>query len=281
MKTKRLIIILSIVAVLVLIVVLSSTVFTLKKVEINFYDKSDQLIEDNNTLNHYSENDIKAIIDSAGFKYGKNMLLIKKKPYIQKLESANPYLKVIGITSKFPNKLVIKAAEREEYYYTQISSGKYAILDGELKLLNIVDQVDPYNYIRLDIKLSDVTVGEFYNTSDEQKIISQVSSELHICTLDTNKAILLFESISLSYSSTTENPTAQCYWLQLDTRVSAVNGTNIAGVKFSIEGAENNLDKKMEKAIIAYNTLLQEDNAKTQTGTIKVYNNLRTVWIAD
>ena len=81
MKTssKRLLIILSVLAIIILLVVLNSTVFTLKKVEVNFYNTQDQLIEDNNTLTHFNEESIDDIIDSAKFKFGKTIFLIKKQ----------------------------------------------------------------------------------------------------------------------------------------------------------------------------------------------------------
>ena len=58
MKKKRLIILLSIFAVLVLVVVLSSTVFTLKTVVVNFYNADDKLVDDI-TKNHYFNSDEK------------------------------------------------------------------------------------------------------------------------------------------------------------------------------------------------------------------------------
>lgn len=278
MKTKRLIILISVIAVIVLLVVLNSTVFTLKKVEINFYDKNDQLIEDNNTLTHFDQSSIQQIISSADFKFGKNMFLIKKKPYIDALEKNNAYLKVIDITSVFPNKLVVKVVEREDFYSVNLDNGKYAILDGELKVLNIVDSLDKYSTISSSIDVDNVEIGSFINFTDEQKILKQVQTYLYNCTFDTPKAIAFIEGINVNFDYMTDNPTQDCLWLNIQTRKTNALGDNVAGVKLSIENASLNLEEKIYKALEAYNTCLQEDLSKTQSGTIKVFNNLQTIW---
>ena len=282
MKTKRLIIILSIIAVFVVVVVLSSTVFTLKKVEINFYDKNDVLIEDNNTLQYFSQDSIEGIIKSGNFKFGRNMFLLKKKPYYSRLESKNPYLKVIDITAKFPDTLVVKVVEREEFYYTNLANNKCAILDGELKLLNIVDnsQVDPYDYIYIDLDLGQATIGEFYNSTDSQKVLSQVKDNLYISTLDTLKAIQLIQSVDISLNYMTENTVEKCLWLDIQTRQTDSTGSTLAGVKISIENPAQNLEDKIYKALVAYNTFLTdaEHLTKTQTGIITVRDDLEFGW---
>lgn len=281
MKTKRLIAIISIIAVLVLLIVLNSTVFTLKKVEINFYNTNDELIEDNNTLNHFDQSSIDEIIKSAKFKYGKNMFLVKKAPYIKTLEQANPYLKVIGITRVFPNKLVVKVVEREDFYKANLTNGKVAILDGELKVLNIVDSIDDYAIIDSKMTLDNVTPGDFITSSDEQNVLKTVKDHLYTCTFDTPRAIALIESIEVKSSYMTENPTLNCLWVNIVTRKTNANGDNVAGVTIRIENATTNLEQKIVNAFMAYNTALQEDISKTQSGYITVYNNLSTFWTQD
>ena len=286
MKTKRLIIILSIIAVFVVVVVLSSTVFTLKKVEINFYDKNDVLIEDNDTLQHFSQESIKSIIDSGKFKFGRNMFLLKKKGYYSQLESANPYLKVIDITAKFPDTLIVKVVEREEFYYTNLSNGKSAILDGELKVLSIVNSadIDPYNYVYVDMDLTEAVAGKFYNSTKKQQVLASLKDNLYISTLDTTKAIQLLESVEIKLDFMSENSVEKCLWINMISRQTNKQGSTVAGVKFSIENASVNLEDKVYKAIVAYNTFLDSENAehltKTQTGVIRVYDNLEFAWSA-
>ena len=90
MKKKSLIIMLSIIGFIVLVVVLSSTIFSLKKVNLTFYS---------NTLRLTNKNE--EIISSGNFKYNQSIFFIDKKKYISNLEKNNPYLKVINIETNF------------------------------------------------------------------------------------------------------------------------------------------------------------------------------------
>ncbi len=288
MKTssKRLLIILSVLAIIILLIVLNSTVFTLKKVEVNFYNTQDQLIEDNNTLTHFNEESIDDIIDSAKFKFGKTIFLIKKQPYINRLELKNPYLKVISITARFPNKLVIKVAEREVLYATPLANSKYALLDGELKVLEIVDSIDAFSCVVVDLELDTLQAGTFVKGEKQYSILKQFAPCMQVCTFNTQETIALVESVSLEYGHLTGSQTEQGYWLNIKTRTQNKEGSAVAGVSLRIEDSAKDLEDKLYKAWVAYNTLLTSDVSKTQSGTITVtYDNTgdtdyNVVWTA-
>ncbi len=131
MKNKRLAICLSIFAFLVILIVLSSTIFALNQVSLSFLSPTDR-------LNGKGED----IVKSVDFKFGQNVLFANKKGYISQLEKNNPYLKVINIETIFPNKFVINAVERQELFAIKLANNSYAIVDGDFKVLEIVE-----NYI--------------------------------------------------------------------------------------------------------------------------------------
>ena len=128
MKNKRLAICLSIFTSLVVLIILSSAIFALSKVELVFLSNTDELTGLNNQ-----------IVTDANFKKGQNVLFLNKNSYISKIEKNNPYIKIINIETIFPNRLVINAVERQETFAVKLSNNSYAIIDEEFKVLYIAN----------------------------------------------------------------------------------------------------------------------------------------------
>ena len=153
-KTKILTIFLSVLAGITLLVVLSSTLFSVGEIKLEF--KSQKIV-----LSEVSETEI---ISSSGLKKGTSVFLIDKTSMSKNLEKTYPYLKVLSIETKFPNKVIINAIERDEVFAFQ-QSEKYIITDSDLKVLKIVsgDYVsNNENAIKvLDFDDCDVEVGQF------------------------------------------------------------------------------------------------------------------------
>lgn len=161
MKNKRLAIFLGILIFFAVIVVLSSTVFSLKSVELNFVEEAPAL-----------ENSKAEIIDSGEFRYNESIFFVNKKAYISKIEKANPYIHVVNIETKFPNKLIIHAAQRQECYVLKLSTNKYAVTDEDMKVLNILDVYQNSNTNPIEIKNSglaeqSVSAGDFFEVDDD------------------------------------------------------------------------------------------------------------------
>ena len=133
MKNKRLLIILIIFAFLTLIVVLSSTIFTVSKIEVVW----------TTVRNVLDSEDDEDIIESAQFKMGESIFFVDKEKYINNLEKENPYLLVYGIEIMFPNKLVVYAAERVPVYALKVTDSSQPaeynliLMDKTLKVLEI------------------------------------------------------------------------------------------------------------------------------------------------
>ena len=125
MKNKRLIILLSIFAFLILIVVLCSTLFMVREsgVSIEWHSSS---------LSYLKDSD-EEIISSVPTK--ENIMLINKDEITEFLEEKFPYINVLKVEKKFPNKVIIHAIERQDQYAIAVE-GEYYSLDDQGKVLN-------------------------------------------------------------------------------------------------------------------------------------------------
>ena len=125
-KTKKIIISLTTILFFVgILIVLSFTVFSLKKVELNFKTSHSQI--------SVTEEEI---VDGGDFGYGQSVFFHNKKQYIEKIESIDPYIQVINIETVFPSTFVVHIAQRQEVYSIKIAD-KYFIVDQNLKILKI------------------------------------------------------------------------------------------------------------------------------------------------
>ncbi len=128
-KNKRLIILLSIFAFIILIVVLSSTVFTVHATSIS--------VEWHISPLQFMQGQDKEIVGEIVDK--ENIIFYDKNQAISTLEEKYPYIKVLKIEKKFPNKIIVHATERQEQYAIKVNE-KYYVLDEEGKVLNSYDQ---------------------------------------------------------------------------------------------------------------------------------------------
>ncbi len=123
-KNKTLTIILSILAIVVLLVVLSSTVFAVSRIEVVWQSKT----------NHMQSRTENEIITNSGLTTGTNVFLVNKEEAADKLEKHYPYIKVLGIETAFPNLLKIHAIEREALF-ALYSGSSILLVDSEFKVI--------------------------------------------------------------------------------------------------------------------------------------------------
>lgn len=248
MKNKSLVIILSVLAFIVLLVVLSSTIFCLKKVELNFMS---------NTINLTDKNE--DIISSAEFKYNQSIFFIDKSTYVKKLEENNPYLKVLNMETIFPNKLVINCVERNELFaiksYENDEFKNYLILDDELKILNLDENyTNLYTNSILVTLTNEITqtnlAGQVLN-STYNELLKALANELYAYN---NNPLLLkanFEEIIVNFENKSN--------IKIKMR---------SGVEIILKDMQNKLTEKFMLALSYYNSL--EDKTK---GTFTSYEN--------
>ena len=128
-KKKRNIIILCsvLVAVIVLLVTLSLTTFSLHSVKVDFRTSTENLTATE-----------EEIINAGDFSKGCVFFYNKNKAK-DKIEKQYPYIKIINIETIFPNSFVIHVAERGEVFVVK-KDGQAIYLDENLKVLKVAEE---------------------------------------------------------------------------------------------------------------------------------------------
>ncbi len=129
---KRLLGIFIAVAVAIVVIVVCCVMFLVGSVEVR--------TADNLTLD---DDAVSAIVSQSGISKGESVFSIDEDSSVSAIEKANPYLKVVDIERKFPNKVVIYVAKRTPLMYVALEEQEdgaqlYAVLDNELKILDVV-----------------------------------------------------------------------------------------------------------------------------------------------
>lgn len=238
MKNIRLVIILSIFVFFTLIVVLCSTVFTLSTVDLGWRTSTKVL----------SDTTDNQIISSAKFDIGESVFLLNKQKYIDNLETNNPYLKVLGMEIKFPNKIKVSVSEREELYVLKVvnenaaTGYSYVYLDYDLKVLKITDKEVQANQTNpailtlegLNYTVNDFSAGQFTNLPVENML--EAIGDMLSSTGYTNKLCKgLIKTINLKFD--------------VDTTIDILT---TYGLNLRIMKAEDHTSQKVLKALSIY-----------------------------
>lgn len=177
LKNKKFIISLGVILGLVLlIVVLSFTLFALRNVEVEFKNNTQIFTEE--TKMSISENSVIA--------KGTPVFALNKTKMIEELEKDKPYLEIINIETIFPNKIIIHCAEREETYAVKAGDKKYFICDKDFKVLTIrpnfsSSQDNAILFLGLENIIENtnrVNEGEFLEFSSETDMLKNIGQAL-------------------------------------------------------------------------------------------------------
>ena len=147
---KRLWIILGIVVAIAFIAVMSYCVFSIGKIDVD--TTVDMAVM---TKEEKSE-----IIEISGIRKGKNIFAIDENIAKSNIELSMPTLKVISIERAFPNIVYIHVTRRTPVFWMLLDGGKYAILDRELKIIEISDVYDTSLTQIVGVKAESVALGE-------------------------------------------------------------------------------------------------------------------------
>ena len=163
MKYKKLVIILSsVIGAVLLLVVLTFTLFRVNSVSLNFK---------NQTTLFASEEYQNEIIATSKAKDTSTIFAVNKSSIKNNLEREYSYLKVINIETVFPNSLIIHCAQREETYIIKINDNLYYVCDEEFKVLSIATSFEqgsgkPVLLEQIDVNNKTAKVGEFLDIED-------------------------------------------------------------------------------------------------------------------
>ena len=258
MKSKRLIAILSVLIFLIVLIVINSTLFTLQKVSVNWLTSKYQL----NSIKDYE------LVENI--EMGQSIFLIQKDEIVSKLEKENPYLRVVGVETKFPNKLVIHSAERESLYAIKLSDNEYAIIDELGKVLELNSSrifegsgadlgTRPIMLTveNLSLKEEDFQVGETIKLGYVETLISGFSKSLK----------------EAGYSPTTSKGVIKHIDIVSLTDTSKMNIQTRNGMVISISDMQQHTTDKLLLGFELYNTL---HNDGVVDCTIEVWHNDNT-----
>ena len=159
-KNKTLAIILSIVFALVLVVALGQSVFRVGKIELVAHT----------TTNHLAALNENTVITDSKLNKGKSVFLLDRNAYIKNLEKQQPYIQMFSLEVVYPNTVKFHYAEREEFFAINLTGGSVAYLDGEFKVLKVVEgefNTTQQNPILLktttNLNSEEVEAGDFLN----------------------------------------------------------------------------------------------------------------------
>lgn len=222
---KRLTILFSLLSVAILLVVLFCTVFLVRSIEVV-------------GTQGYEPNDSKVLEDSL-LATGINIFSVSENKVTENIEAKNPYLKVVLVERKFPDKVIIHVTERTEQFFMRVSGDKYAILDRELKILNVIDSVSAeLTEIKGHIPegLTTESAGAFLSRSDSKyNALRDVVTGYEALTLHGFK-IHRFNAFITNVELSTDAKTIL---------------TTVDGVKIEIIGTQN-IDKQVEYSYSFY-----------------------------
>ena len=186
-KSKRIIISLSVVVALIgVIAALSFTVFSLKKVEVDF-----RTSHQNITLSD------EEIVEGGSFSYGASVFFHGKNGYVEKIESLSPYIDVVNIETVFPSTFVIHIAERQEVYAFAYN-GTTLITDQNLRILKeeadfVSTRENAMLFEGVEIAENDYQVGDYLQIEN----FIDIYSSLFECNRTLTEQTSLISSIKL------------------------------------------------------------------------------------
>ena len=160
-KHKKFVIVSSVIfAVLLTLIILVFTLFSLKSVSLNFKTET-------NYLTAEVQQEIVDEVHSQGIR---SVLFVRKNNVISNLEKEFPYLKIINIETTYPSGFIIHCIEREELFAIE-SGDKVYYLDEEMKILRIEEgsfiktatNAVLLNIADLNLNIQNAEEGQFIN----------------------------------------------------------------------------------------------------------------------
>lgn len=274
-KHKKFVIITSLIlAVILTLIILIFTVFSLKDISLNFKTETNVLSEE------VQENIIGALRDEGV----STVLFVSKDRIISDLEKKFPYLKIVNIETVFPSSFIVHCVEREEFYAIQ-SNEKVYYLDEDLKILKIEDGDfvnTASNAVLLDIADLNLNIigaeeGQFLNFESQSEDNSaklatysqKVLTNLLTCFEQNNRDVAIVKS---SYQSFTLNLK---YQQVDDNRVWYVclSIKHNLGLEFEIVESNEKLAEKLEIMINLIDGFSINNPDKLTSGKIVIYEN--------
>lgn len=188
----RIIVFIGIILLIIVIVLLNMTVFTVKEITV-LNEVESQLIDE------------ESIISNSDIHIGSNIFVISEKKSKEKIEVTHPYLEVKGIERVFPNKVIIHVSVRIPLMAIKVADTQlYAVIDSSLKILQVIDSTDSIYKTCTKVEGIEITNPQVGNSLDlANSYNSKLSTISYVAdneSLDGVAFLNFFESISFDNS---------------------------------------------------------------------------------
>ncbi|MCL2752415.1 MAG: hypothetical protein FWE62_06655 [Firmicutes bacterium] len=269
MRSKRLIILFSILAFAALFIVLNSIIFHIRDYDANCLNENSGNGARPNTgvaLNTALHN---RVTDSAKANISGNIFFLNVKKAVEKIQAENPNILIYGIERGFPARVTIHYVKQFEYGYYR-SGNDYYRLDKDLRVIEKPDRAPDLIKITVDNN-SQVTlplkIGDSLSTDKgiAEKMISEALDALERMGYEDLYAVGLIDSIDARTETGYEG-------LTIKTRSGYLEEQRAkGGVTILLEGGDR-IAEKLNRAL----SVLQQGETNRSGGTITVYYNPET-----
>ena len=223
---KRLIIIFACIAIFVLTLVVGAVVFSVSDVNI--------LLQSEENVSF----DKAKILETSGIKKGQSVFTINSEKASADIEKQFPKLKVVKIERVFPNKVRIHLDTRTAIFKINYND-KYAILDRELKIIDITNNLD---YVAgYTLNQEQHKLGDFVNDNTiDIKALKEVITKLEVKGVVNEKISATFESFEFVTNEKLKMKTALGITFVIKTQANKSAGEQCEGLydKFCQMGSE-------------------------------------------
>lgn len=242
-KNAKIAVAVAVLAVITLIIVLSSTIFAVGSARLIWYNTPTGSL-----ANLTSE----TVLASSGVEHNSVFMLDKKQAKVN-IESKYPRLRVVKLEVVFPNSLNIHAIERQEVFAVALPNGNYAITDEYLRVLDVVSAYSSTNVNPAILNINNL--GENYKKGED--VIAQypqVFIDIYNAFVALRQSLTEFKALIAS----------------ADYKNSELTISTHFGVNIILDNPTQNTEAKMRMAIRTFECLSTEDYGR---GTIKVFVN--------
>lgn len=138
---------------------------------------------------------VEQIISASGIKIGKNLVRLSADEHENNVERYLPYVGSAEIIKSFPDSIYINVTPAKEYAAFKIDD-KYAKVDAEYKVLEIVQQQPMGLLLIRNIEVGEISAGVKISFTDEAQRDSLkqlkdilADTKLHVTQIDVNSAV--------------------------------------------------------------------------------------------
>ena len=243
-KSAKIGVIVSVLAVITLLVVLSSTIFAVGQARLIWYNVptgtlanlTNEMILENSNVAHQS------------------VFILDKQKAKESLEAKYPRMRVIDIEVVWPNIINVHAIERQEVYAVKLGENKYAITDEYFKILKISNTFSSTQTNQVLVEIPNLN-DKNYNVGDTISFeYTDTFINIYQAFLQLNRDLTDMRALCASISYTNSKVTINTHF----------------GVTILLDNPTINTAPKMRLAIKVFDMLGTEDYGK---GTIEVFVN--------